>query len=235
MAAGWFGASVYSEEIPTYYPSSGRETASVVVVHNGEEITGIDIRHRSAAGRTVSGMVKWPATLRPSPVSLMLVDRATQSVASYAFARLGAPDFEFYGVADGDYDVVAESESRPNQQEKSTSLPRHVLVQGADISGVEITMTPLSMVTVRSYSKAHLPKYSLPALDRVRRPFRRLPFVFARRSTYAAGPPNRLPETAVDSRNEFMISGIQPGVTISAASFRARVSTCWRLQHRHGI
>jgi hypothetical protein len=212
MAAGWFGAAVYFEDIPTYYPSSSRETASVVAVHAGEEITGIDIRHRSAAGRTVSGRVKWPATLRPSPVSLMLVDRAIQGAAAYAFAQLGAPDFEFYGVADGDYDVLAESEPRPRNEEKSTSLPRRVLVQGADISGVEITMRPLATVTGKVVLEGTLAE-AQPACPGWRKTVLQEATIqfFHEGPRMLRGPSYKLPETAVDSRNEFMISGIQPG------------------------
>jgi hypothetical protein len=211
MAAGWWGASVYSEDIPTYYPSSNRETASVVVVHAGEEITGIDIRHRGDAGRTVSGRVKWWAGLRASTVSWMLIDRSTLAIAASAYVRQGGSDprFEFYAVADGDYNLVAESGSR--NEEKSTSLPRHILVQGADISGVEVTMTPLASIAGRVVLESLIEGQKACPGSR-RWVVQEATVQLMRESPrLGRGSLGSLPETVADSRNEFTIGGIQPG------------------------
>src|SRR5262245_48054377 len=43
--------SPFSEDAPTYYPSSSRDAATPVAVRAGEEIAGIDIRYRGDRGR----------------------------------------------------------------------------------------------------------------------------------------------------------------------------------------
>src|SRR5215468_3738850 len=49
--------SPFSEDAPTYYPSSARDSATSVSVRAGEEISGIDIRYRGDRGRVVSGRI----------------------------------------------------------------------------------------------------------------------------------------------------------------------------------
>ena len=48
--------SAYANDSPIYFPSSARDTASEVVVRNGEEITA-DIQYRSEPGHSISGTV----------------------------------------------------------------------------------------------------------------------------------------------------------------------------------
>jgi hypothetical protein len=133
---------------------------------------------------------------------LTLVDRATHGISGYAYAQPVIPTFDFFGVADGEYDVIAEA--GPRVDEKSTSLPKRVLVEGADISGVEITMTPLASVT----GKIVLEKAEAACIGS--------PKVILQEATIEllrGGSPirqNRL-ETVPDSGNEFSIGGIQPG------------------------
>src|SRR5262249_52000573 len=44
-------------DAPTYHPSATRDTAVEITLRSGEEVSGIDIRHRGARGRIVSGTV----------------------------------------------------------------------------------------------------------------------------------------------------------------------------------
>jgi len=56
ISFGWsWMNSDYEENIPTYYPSSTRDTALEVTINHGEELTAIDIRYRSERGYRVSG------------------------------------------------------------------------------------------------------------------------------------------------------------------------------------
>src|SRR5437763_466367 len=49
--------SVYQNDVPTYYPSSTRDTAQPVTVQAGEEVSSIDIRYRGEHGHAISGKV----------------------------------------------------------------------------------------------------------------------------------------------------------------------------------
>src|SRR5438105_4874246 len=53
----FFSPSAFDSDIPVYFPSSTRNTATEVTVHNGEEVTSIDIRYRSKRGQVISGTV----------------------------------------------------------------------------------------------------------------------------------------------------------------------------------
>ena len=53
---GLIAPTAYDNDTPTYFPSSTRDTASEVVVREGEEITA-DIQYRAEPGHAISGKV----------------------------------------------------------------------------------------------------------------------------------------------------------------------------------
>src|SRR6266550_7551175 len=53
---GLIAPTAYDNDTPTYFPSSTRDTASEVVVRDGEEITA-DIQYRAEPGHAISGKV----------------------------------------------------------------------------------------------------------------------------------------------------------------------------------
>ena len=56
------GVDPYDTDVPTYAPSSTRDTATEITVRSGEETTNVDIRYRGEPGHIVSGTVNGPAS-----------------------------------------------------------------------------------------------------------------------------------------------------------------------------
>src|SRR5262249_40273049 len=52
-----WGINPFSNDLPTYAPSSTRDTADEISVRVGEETSNVDIRYRGEQGRTISGTV----------------------------------------------------------------------------------------------------------------------------------------------------------------------------------
>ena len=94
----------YDSDVPTYAPSSTRDTAAEISVRAGEE-SSADIRYRGESGYTVSGTVNVTgmngATVALTPVG------SGGTVAS-AFQVPGTRGFAFNGLADGEYKLVAQ-------------------------------------------------------------------------------------------------------------------------------
>jgi hypothetical protein len=131
---------------PTYYPSAARDTAAEINLRGDEEVSGVDIRHRGDRGRIVSGSVSGEVASSSSnsvSVSLRGFDGGREADTSTSSAR----GFAFYGVPDGDYELVATSWGGSN--ETSGSGRRRVSVKGADVNGVELKLEPNGSISGR--------------------------------------------------------------------------------------
>lgn len=140
----YYQPSANEGEAPTYYPSSTRDTAVPVTVRTGIEITGIDIRYRGERGHIISGTVQGAAA---AGVDVSLVQAATDAYegSSYMDARGGHRGFAFYGVADGEYIVTAQRYNSAGSGLDATGRVR-VKVKGQDVTGLDITLTPLGKI-----------------------------------------------------------------------------------------
>lgn len=153
MAGGggaFFGlVNAYDTDAPTYAPSSTRDTAAEISVRAGEETASVDIRYRGESGHTISGVASGPQPAQPSGFSMTLsstVEGGSQlNISSYQ--PPGSRGFVFSGIADGDYDITAQS-FFPNG-ERTISEPRRVKVRGADATGIEVITKPLGAVSGR--------------------------------------------------------------------------------------
>jgi len=137
----------YGGEVPIYAPSSPRETATEVSVNSGEEQANVDIRYREEPGHTVSGVASSAVAMdQRIGVNLTLTSIVNGvSQASYSFYQQpGALGFAFAGVADGEYNVMAQQYSEGGGW--AVSDPRHIQVRGADVTGVELIAKPLASV-----------------------------------------------------------------------------------------
>jgi hypothetical protein len=118
-------------------------------VHNGIELSGIDIQYRAERGRRVSGKVIG-ATVAGGGLTVHLKHAVTGDVilSEWDNTRSRGPEvifgFELRGIADGEYDLVAE---RYLDDDGGISPPRRVKVEGADVTGVELRLSPLASVT----------------------------------------------------------------------------------------
>ncbi len=147
---GGFDVNPYDSDTPTFAPSSTRDTAMEVNVRSGGEATNVDIRYRGEPGHTISGSaIDSTAATTPSGFTIFL--SATSSGLSQwsdsSYQPPGSRGFSFYGVADGDYDLVAQSYFPGG--EFALSEPRRVKVRGAEITGIALTTKPLGSIAGR--------------------------------------------------------------------------------------
>jgi carboxypeptidase family protein len=147
--SGMSGGGYPGREAMTWHPSSPRATAAEITVRGGEEIAGIDIRHREERGHMISGTVLGDAA--PDPMSDGIIVMLTsgpdrQSVG--ATWLYGTKGFAMFGAPDGEYEVVALKVSR-TQTDFGNSAPRRVVVKGADVSGIELRIAPPASVSGR--------------------------------------------------------------------------------------
>jgi hypothetical protein len=150
VGAANYTQSPYSGNIPTYHPSSTRDTAAEVTVTNGSEATGVDIRYRDERGYVVSGTVSGGGeTSQPYMLtSVMLFNAANGTTVAGTPARHDESEngYAIGGVGDGEYEIVARRGAGANEEGLS-SLPRRVTVKGADVTGVELRLVPMASIS----------------------------------------------------------------------------------------
>jgi hypothetical protein len=147
FAGGGFGP--YEGDAPTYAPSSVRDTAAEITVRTGEETNGVDIRYRSETGHSVSGSAVGPVGPNVYGVNIVLtstLEGGSQASESY-YQQPGTRGFFFTGVADGDYDLTAESYSPSGDIGVSES--KRIRVRGADVNGIELVPNALGTINGR--------------------------------------------------------------------------------------
>jgi hypothetical protein len=146
---GGYAANAYDQDTPTYAPSATRDTAQEVVVRSGEEATA-DIQYRAEPGHAISGTVSgFPdaqGAMSSGTVALTDVKTRTMLMGAQASAFTDHT-FVFYGLPDGEYELVAQQFSQT--RDVRASEPKRFKVQGADITGVNLTVVPLPAITGR--------------------------------------------------------------------------------------
>lgn len=220
----WFEPTAFDADAPTYYPSSTRDTAAEVTVQPGQETTNIDIRYRAEQGHTISGTIvggiSSEQTAGSGGVSVSLNYADTNMVAAFAFVQnnAGTRSFAFDGVADGDYDVMAETYSA--RESGNAALPTRVNVRGADVTGIKLALAPLASINGRLIIEAAKETASKTECQ-TRRPT--LPeeiVIFARRDEPAAATPKqqqtRAPlfstsQSTPDNKGEFTLRNLNSG------------------------
>jgi hypothetical protein len=142
--------SAYDNDVPTYYPSATRDTASEIIVQESDEITA-DIRYRAETGHAVSGKLTGmiqSQTQFSSGISIMLTDvRDRTQIANTGPDLADESSFAFYGVADGEYEVSAR-QFLPTREELR-SQPQRVSVHLANITGIALALAPLASIDGR--------------------------------------------------------------------------------------
>jgi len=147
--SGMYGGGNPGREAMTWYPSSPRATAAEITVRGGEEIAGIDIRHREDRGHMISGTILGDAAHDPMDegITIMLTSGADRQLIGMTWVY-GTKGFAMFGAPDGEYEVVAFKVSR-TQTDLGNSAPRRVVVKGADVSGIELRLAPPASVSGR--------------------------------------------------------------------------------------
>ena len=146
--------SPFAGNAPVYHPSGSRGMAAEVTVNAGIETTGIDIQYRSIRGASISGTIAGAETAVGGFTIVTLTDKASGQAVNTAFvmprgaaARRGTPEgpaaFSMTGVADGEYELSALSNFAG---ETASSAPVRVMVGGADVAGIILTLKPMAAI-----------------------------------------------------------------------------------------
>ena len=147
---GGYGTTAYDQDAPTYAPSATRDTAQEVIVRSGDEATA-DIQYRGEPGHAISGTVLGFPPVQvgmSSGGTVNLTDVKTRTMLMGAQASsFNDHVFVFYGLPDGEYELVAQQFSQT--RDVRASEPKRIKVQGADITGVNLTVVPLPAITGR--------------------------------------------------------------------------------------
>ncbi len=147
---GLIAPTRYDYDTPTYFPSSTRDTASDVVVREGEEITA-DIQYRAEPGHAISGRVvgvveSQTQSLSSASINLTSVRDRSSLVGTSASSNDNF-SFAIYGVADGEYELSALQFLQSRDEFRSP--PQRVTVRGADVTGMILTLAPLASIEGR--------------------------------------------------------------------------------------
>jgi Carboxypeptidase regulatory-like domain len=144
-----FSMTAYDSDVPTYAPSSTRDTATEINVLAGDEITGVDIRYLGEQGHSISGSVIGAGS--PESPSSYTVNIAAIANGKPIWSRMTiqAPNqrgFAINGLADGDYELWSNSFMLGDY---GISEPKQVKIKGANVGGIELSTKPLAAVSGR--------------------------------------------------------------------------------------
>ena len=148
---GGFATAGFDQDVPTYAPSSTRDTAMEVTVRSGEEAAA-DIQYRGEPGHAISGSVSGipppanPSTFGSANINITDVKSKTNLITTVA-SSINNYSFAAYGLADGEYELVAQSFSQT--RDSRASEPKRIKVQGADVTGVNLNVAPLPGINGR--------------------------------------------------------------------------------------
>src|SRR5262249_53581582 len=113
----------------------------------GAETNGVDIQYRGGSGHAVSGRARGPEGSQPLPfVAIIMASTSGPQWLTRSAQDPNGRGFMFNGVDDGDYSITAMSQQNG---EFMFSAGKQIKVRGADVSGVELIIQPLSSVSGR--------------------------------------------------------------------------------------
>src|SRR5262245_21159351 len=146
--SGLYGGYAIREAM-TWHPSSPRATAGEIAVRSGEEATGADIRYREERGHTISGTVVADAASgsMSGGITIMLTSGADRQLVGTTWAN-ETKGFAMFGVPEGEYEIIA-FQGNPRETDFASSTPHRVVVTGADVSGIEMRITPPASISGR--------------------------------------------------------------------------------------
>jgi hypothetical protein len=235
VSAGGAGFSAqfnpYETDIPTFAPSSTRDTAAEVIVRTGED-TNVDIRYRGEPGHTISGTVKLTGVGSMGGVSINLTPAGSSLPTSRTIQLPGSRGFAFNGLADGDYDLVAQEVTSGQTEiipQLAFSETKRVTVRGANVTGIELITRPLALISGR----ISLEPSKAPECQGKRPPLLAETLVQLQRPEKEVEKDDQLVQrmfgssASPDATSNFVLRNMTPGRYQFAARFYARY---WYLQ-----
>lgn len=219
----------YDNDVPTYAPSSTRDTALEVLVHSGEEMTA-DIQYRGESGQVISGTLggliqSTSQSMMISTGTITLTDVRSRAVLmTVSASSLNNNSFAFSGVPDGEYEILGQ-QFLPSR-DYFASDPVRIKVQGADVTGINLTLNPLASIAGRVVLESN------PPADCVKRRASALPetVIYVRRSKSETNPsagksskgptvleiplaaPNQAADSIPDAKGDFVLRNLRRGV-----------------------
>ena len=203
----------FETDVPTYAPSSNRDTAEEVTVRAGEETSNVDIRYRGGKGHVVSGSVNGPKGIETVGAVIILTPAKDSLPLSNARPNQTADGkkFALEGVDDGEYDIAAVSARTAGEWMLSPS--KRIIVKGADVTGIELSTQPLGSVSGRVV----LDETRIPECNDTRRPLFSETIVSALKNE-KEGPVYSMPvfvplesESNVDAQGNVSAKNLLPG------------------------
>ena len=202
----------YDADSPTYAPSATRASAAEIEVRAGEETTEVDIRHRGEPGYSISGTVSGSTSqnLRTN-ITMAQTVNGVSLLNGVSYQPPNSSGFAFYGVAEGDYDLIAQIYSVDGDQHLSE--PLRVTVKGKDVAGVNLTLKPLPAVSGRVV----LETSTILECKNKRKPLFAETSLMARRSNKQGKDPLVFPnfsgvlQTSPKKSGDFVLRNLLPG------------------------
>ncbi|HEV2707870.1 MAG TPA: carboxypeptidase-like regulatory domain-containing protein [Pyrinomonadaceae bacterium] len=209
----------HNDAAPTYYPSATNESAVEVVVNNGQETGGIDVRLLSSQAYMVSGSVSGAVGKAALPGGLLLTLTHLPSGVPEASTTIAADEahrtFAFYGVPDGDYEITAYGGLGTDAAVSSS--PRRLTVKGGSVAGVELSLARLGSVAGRVVIEAATPSDGASVCPRPPRARVEETVIAARLETANGRREQSLPvsdstnDSAVDTQGNFILRNLGAG------------------------
>ncbi len=201
--------SAYDGDAPIYHPSSPRDTAAEIAVGSGGEATGVDIRYRGERGYIVSGTLAGGSSQSSSGATVTIFSVSTGALAGSVFVlgREVSNGFAIFGVADGEYEIVARRGGY-DEEEFLASSPRRITVRGADVGGIELKLAPMASIAgkiVLEKSENVCEVKRKASIDEVTLSLRR------DEKTPRIPLPGAATEGAPADKGEFIIRNVEPG------------------------
>jgi hypothetical protein len=197
-------------------------------VKSGEDVS-VDIRYRGEPGHSISGSVK---TSNASNVSVALTRPGSSLPIASSNQSPLTRGFIFNGLADGDYNLVAQesinSQSIPPVFTLALSEPKKITVKGADVTGIELVTKTLGSISGKILlepskipeCQGKRPPLMAEALVRFRRPDKEVESEAQALRAFTGS-------TSPDTAGTFVLRNLQPGSYQFDPRFYARY---WYLQ-----
>jgi len=141
------GTNPYEYDTPTYYPSATRAGAAEIRVDLGMETSGVDVRYRGDRGHLISGSVDGLPTGSTVWITLNYSGSNVPFTAVSTTITSENRSFAIYGIPGGEYDLLALGS---NFASRTTAFAlRHITIKGADVTGLNIALTPFGSIAGR--------------------------------------------------------------------------------------
>jgi hypothetical protein len=218
-----YNSGAYDSDAPTYAPSSARDTAAEIDVKGGQETSGVDIRYRGEPGRLISGAVA--GTLPANSFTSITLSQTVNNISQLVAVSYQAPNskgFAFYGVADGDYELGAQSPAAQGEALASEAL--RVAIRGRDVTGLSLVLNAMPSVSGRVV----LESSSAIECQNKRKPLYAETLLVARRTEKSPQknvltfPNFSVAQTSPDKNWDFAMRSLTPGEFTLNARFFAK-------------